>query len=84
MSSCHTQTICPAVHRQAAPGFAPRAGLLSSLGRIALRVLDGLATWQQRSSERAHLAALDEHHLKDIGLDRADVAREAAKPFWRA
>ncbi len=84
MSSSHSGTMSPAVHHHEAPGFAPRVGLLPAFGRTAMRVLDGLATWQERASARAHLAALDDHYLKDMGLDRAQVEREAVKPFWRA
>ena len=40
--------------------------------------------WQRRYLERQALAAFDEHRLADIGLTRADLAREIAKPFWRA
>jgi len=29
------------------------------------------------------LLGLDDVMLKDIGLGRGDVFREAAKPFWR-
>jgi uncharacterized protein YjiS (DUF1127 family) len=29
------------------------------------------------------LLTLDDWLLKDIGLSRADVLREALKPFWR-
>ena len=31
---------------------------------------------------RVHLARLDDAMLDDLGLSRADVARETAKPFW--
>ena len=36
-----------------------------------------------RRQQRFDLAALDERGLKDVGLSRADVAREIDKPFWR-
>jgi len=32
--------------------------------------------------QRAHLARLDNHALRDIGLTRADAADEAARPVW--
>ncbi len=32
--------------------------------------------------ERAHLAALDDHLLTDIGLSREDARAEAALPLW--
>lgn len=40
--------------------------------------------WQRRFLERQALASLEAHRLDDIGLTREDVAREIAKPFWRA
>ncbi len=43
-----------------------------------------LVLWQDRARQRAHLASLDHRMLRDIGLSRADVVREASKPFWRA
>ncbi len=55
-----------------------------SLADLARQPFAALLAWQARVSERAHLRALDDRLLKDMGLSRADVAREAAKPFWRA
>lgn len=46
-------------------------------------VLDILLTWQERARERRRLLMLDDRLLRDIGLSRADVEREAALPFWR-
>lgn len=51
--------------------------------RFFVAALEALLTWQARANERAHLAALDDRMLRDIGLSRADVAQECAKPFWR-
>ena len=39
--------------------------------------------WWDRAWQRHHLLQLDDHLLKDIGLTRGDVEREAAKPFWK-
>ena len=47
-------------------------------------MVDTLVVWQARATERGALAVLDTRLLKDMGLTRADVAREVAKPFWRA
>ena len=54
---------------------------LSGLLRAAL---DLLFTWQERADQRHALAMLEDYQLRDIGLSRADVAREATKPFWTA
>ena len=40
-------------------------------------------TWQERAAQRAHLAAIDDHLLKDMGLTRAEAMKESRKPFWR-
>jgi uncharacterized protein YjiS (DUF1127 family) len=39
---------------------------------------------QERAAARWRLERLDESALKDMGLSRADVARELDKPVWRA
>ena len=48
-----------------------------------IALFDRLADWQQLARQRRELRQLSERELKDIGLSRADVEREAAKPFWR-
>jgi uncharacterized protein YjiS (DUF1127 family) len=62
-----------------------------SRGRLAIRPFSRLGAyfiefacdiWALREERRA-LGALDDATLKDIGLSRADVERELAKPFWR-
>lgn len=41
-----------------------------------------LQRWQQLRHERRQLWRLSDAMLKDIGLSRADVEREASRPFW--
>jgi Domain of unknown function (DUF1127) len=38
----------------------------------------------ERARQRRHLARLSDRMLSDIGLSRADVEREFARPFRRA
>ncbi|MEI4486453.1 DUF1127 domain-containing protein [Frigidibacter sp. MR17.14] len=38
--------------------------------------------WTARRRQRAALARLDMHLLKDIGVDARTVSDEVAKPFW--
>lgn len=47
------------------------------------RLVDMYFDWRERSRQRRHLAGLDHHMLRDIGLSRADVDQEVSKPFWR-
>ena len=56
---------------------------LAALAQSAARGLDQLLVWQDRARQRHQLAALENDLLKDLGLSRADVARETDKPFWR-
>ncbi len=64
---------------------APRSALdgIAGLARLPLAILKTLLVWQERDQQRRHLAALDDRLLRDMGISRADAAREAAIPFWR-
>jgi uncharacterized protein YjiS (DUF1127 family) len=42
-----------------------------------------LLVWLERGRQRRHLAAMDDHMLRDIGLSRADVSAETEKWFWQ-
>lgn len=53
-------------------------------GGLPLRGADLLLTWLERRRERRLLDRVSDHLLKDIGLSRAEVDREARKAFWRA
>ena len=57
---------------------------LPRLENPAARLLVALSTALTRRRERALLARLDPHLLRDIGLDADQAARECAKPFWQA
>ena len=46
--------------------------------------LERISLWRHRFNSRQDLADLDEHLLKDIGLDAVQVRNEVEKPFWRA
>jgi len=54
-----------------------------STWRKAVRCADALVAWLERDCQRRALLKLDDRMLGDIGLSRADVEREAEKPFWR-
>ena len=42
-----------------------------------------IGVWIERSRQRHALACLDDRMLQDVGINRSDAAREAARPFWR-
>lgn len=66
---------------------APDAGFSARdfaqwLRHVAVRLFTTLLEWQERARQRRQLPQLDDRMLRDIGLSRADVSREAGKPFW--
>ena len=58
------------------------AALVTALVNLPERAVATAITWQQRVNERQHLRDLDDRMLSDMGLSRADVDKEVAKPFW--
>jgi len=43
-----------------------------------------LNLWNDRREQRLQLQSLSNHLLKDIGLNRGDIYREANKWFWQS
>ena len=58
-------------------------GFASEVAAILDRVIETPFVWAERVAERRHLAQLDDHLLRDIGLSRADLDAVSTKPFWR-
>jgi uncharacterized protein YjiS (DUF1127 family) len=50
---------------------------------LATRLFDHVLTWLDRARQRRHLGELDDRLLRDIGLSRAEVEHEIARPFWQ-
>jgi len=69
-------------HKTALPMWGRPSRYNGLLGRI-VGAVDRLLIWYDRSRERRALLTLDDHLLRDIGLNQADVWREGQKPFWR-
>jgi len=80
------KTMYGAAGASSALGQGPKsqAGIGRVLTSVVTRGFELLLIWQEREFQRRTLEGLDDHALRDIGLSRADVAREADKPFWRA
>ena len=57
---------------------------LKGLSALIVSVTDTVLDWQERARQRHRLGQMDDHLLRDIGLSRADLEHESAKPFWRA
>ncbi|WP_316014228.1 DUF1127 domain-containing protein [Roseobacter sp. HKCCA0434] len=59
--------------------------MTATLPRAARRgpsLMARLMGWSACARSRRRLAELDADRLADLGLTRAEVARECAKPFW--
>lgn len=71
--------------RRRAPPLAVRAAISAVLflWTLPARGVTALAVWRQRAGDRHRLRSLSDETLKDVGLSRADIERECAKPFWR-
>jgi uncharacterized protein YjiS (DUF1127 family) len=78
MSSVH----CKVSATVPAVPFAAGSGFVHTVLLGLTRGVNILLDWQVRAAQRRHLAELPDHVLKDVGLSRADVARETTKPFW--
>jgi len=80
----HTHSQTPAGWRIATAAAAALSAIAEVIGGLAIVVFGTLYTWQSRASERGQLKGMDDYMLKDIGVTRADAAREINKPFWIA
>lgn len=62
----------------------PRSLLSGTLGASLSRPMAMLGAWVRHRRDRRDLLRLDDHMLRDIGLDRSRVDEIAARPFWKA
>ena len=58
------------------------AGLFSRVVRRAHWFFGGLLEWNELAHQRHQLASLEDHVLRDIGIEREAARREASRPFW--
>jgi len=64
------------------------ASILAGLNRPIWQLLPAalfaqLSLWRERAQARQRLAALSRYALADLGIDPAQAAFEAEKPFWQ-
>ncbi len=58
--------------------------LSHGIGHALHEIVHTMHVWQERARARRQLAELDDHLLRDIGVDRDSLRHEIDKPFWRA
>ena len=64
-------------------GQAAKRRVRHRVGRWLSGVPRKFSKWHQRHRQRRSVLRLDERVLRDVGLRRVDVYRQALKPFWR-
>ena len=62
----------------------PYESVVSRLPILVATIYNIVIEWRRRARSRAELAQMSDLDLRDIGFTRAEVARELAKPIWRA
>jgi uncharacterized protein YjiS (DUF1127 family) len=68
-------------------GVGPRTSRRPRIRALAIQVSSTIAVWSARSRQRralGHLAELNSHLLKDIGVTPDEASREAGKWFWQS
>ena len=63
--------------------LAPAAPRPARKGGPTARAMAGLRAAWRRQRERARIAALNPHLLRDIGVSWAEAEHEANKRFWQ-
>ena len=66
------------------PSHFNGAGPIRLASKVLVRAIETVLAWQDRANQRLLLQSMPDHALKDMGLTRLDVEREARKPFWLA
>ncbi len=78
-----TNVQCSTLQSPAVGASRSTLDVIARVARLPFAILETLLVWQERDQQRRHLASLDDRLLSDMGISRADAAREAAIPFWR-
>ncbi len=61
------------------PASAP-----STMGALLSDATAVINVWRWRRNERRTIRQLDDHMLRDIGLDRVTAEQIGARAFWKA
>jgi len=64
--------------------IAPVPPLSERIAAATLAVFGQIKEWRERVRSRQALLKLDDHMLRDLGIDRATAQFKGSLPFWRA
>jgi len=67
-----------------AASATPHSTLAARFGELLSQARAMPRLWMSRRHDRRALRQLDDHMLRDIGFERAQVEAMASRPFWRA
>jgi len=70
------------MHKVALQSFHLPKALRAPAPGLLRQAWHKLQRWNELARQRRQLAALGDDMLKDIGRSRADIEREANRPFW--
>ena len=71
-------------HRHSSAAAVRRGRYRCEPRSVLDRLLAAPLAWYEHRRQRRHLLRLDDRLLRDIGLTRADIRREAGTTPWRA
>lgn len=57
--------------------------IVQSVDAAMASVKSVVRVWARRSQDRRYLASLNQHMLRDIGLEPHEIQAEISKPFWK-
>jgi uncharacterized protein YjiS (DUF1127 family) len=62
----------------------PQGSLKEWIGAAAVAAFDQVRQWRERARSRQALRRLDDHMLRDLGIDRPTAHYLGSRPFWRS
>ena len=72
------------MNRNGSAAFSADHSAPSNIGAVLGDATAMINVWRWRRRERRTIGRLDDHMLRDIGLDRFTAEQIGARPFWKA
>ena len=72
------------MNQNSSAAFSAHRGTPSIFGALLGDAARAVGVWRTRRRERRTIRHLDDHMLRDIGLNRVTAESIGARPFWKA
>lgn len=72
------------MNQNGSAAFSANQSAPSSLSALLSDATNAINVWRWRRRERRAIRHLDDHMLRDIGLDRVTAESIGTRPFWKA